>query len=308
MKDLRGFFFILAAALFWGFSATFAKFALTEKVGIVLIAQTRVTFSFLMIFGYFLLARPPVLKILIADIWRFAFVGVVGVAGSNFMYYTAIKEATVATAILLQYTAPIMVMGFAIVTREERLTIAKVGGALLSLAGCFLAVGSGSLALFEATAPGLASGAASAICFALFTISTKRLLHRYSVWTVTTYALGFASAFWFVLNPPWIVLQSSPPVPVWGGLIALAVASVLIPYTLYFSGLRYIESSRAIIASTSEPIFAIASAGLVLREYLQPVQVLGAMCIIAAIIIVKVYGSANTVQESERIAGGTDVA
>ena len=238
MKELRGFFLILAAAFLWGVSATFAKFALTDRVGIVLIVQTRVSFSFLIMLGYFLLTNPSVLRIQTRDIWRFVFVGVIGVAGSNFMYYTAIKEATVATAILLQYTAPIMVMGFAVVMKEERLTIANAGGALLALAGCFLAVGSGSFALLQATAPGVMSGIASAVCFAYFTVSTKRLLHRYSVWTVTTYALGLASAFWFVLNPPWTIVPSAPSTPVWGGLVVLAVTSVLVPYSLYFGGLQ----------------------------------------------------------------------
>ncbi|MDH3251465.1 MAG: EamA family transporter [Ignavibacteria bacterium] len=308
MKDLRGFFLILAAAFFWGLSATFAKLALTDRVGIVLIAQTRVTFSFLIIMTYFLLAKPSVLKIRVSDLWRFAFVGVVGVAGSNFMYYTAIKEGTVATAILLQYTAPIMVMGFAVATREERLTTGKVIGAFLSLAGCVLVVGGSGLALLEVAPPGFVSGVASAICFALFTVSTKRLLHRYTVWTVTTYALGFASAFWIVLNPPWTVLLSGPPAATWGALIALAVASVLVPYTLYFSGLQFIESSRAIIASTSEPVFAIGSAALLLGEHLQAGQALGTVCVIAAIIIVKLNGSAKAMQENHSIAGNTDAA
>ncbi len=308
MKELRGFVFILAAAFLWGVSATFAKFALTDRVGIVLIVQTRVSFSFLIMLGYFLLTKPAALRIQIRDIWRFVFVGVIGVAGSNFMYYTAIKEATVATAILLQYTAPIMVMGFAVVTREERLTIANAAGALLALAGCFLAVGSGSFALLQATGPGVISGIASAVCFAYFTVSTKRLLLRYSVWTVTTYALGFASAFWFVLNPPWTIIPSAPSAPVWGGLVVLAVTSVLVPYSLYFSGLQFVEPSRAIIVSTSEPVFAIASAALVLGELLQPVQVLGAMSIIAAIILVKFYGSSNAVRGNRTTVGGIDAA
>jgi drug/metabolite transporter, DME family len=93
--------------------------------------------------------------------------------------------------------------------------------------------------------------------------------------------------FWIVVHPPWDIMQENPSGETWIGLIIFALTSILIPYTMYFAGLQRIEASRAIIASTCEPIVAIGSAALFLNEHLQPIQFLGAICVIGAIFVVR---------------------
>jgi drug/metabolite transporter (DMT)-like permease len=298
MSGSRGFVFVLLAAFFWGISATYAKLVLTDHVSTTLLVQVRVTFSLFILICYFLVTNPRLLTIKPHDLWRFALVGVVGVAGSNFMYYFTIREGTVASAILLQYTAPIMTVAFAVIAGEERMTATKALGGSLSLIGIAMAVGGGGSVLTGQSATAFLSGIAAAVCFAFFTIATKRLLARYRVWTVTIYALLFASLFWIVVHPPWNIMQEHTSGETWIGLIIFAITSILIPYTMYFAGLQRIEASRAIIASTFEPIVAIGSAALFLNERLQTVQFLGAILVIAAIFIVR--------ERAERKRGGAD--
>jgi drug/metabolite transporter (DMT)-like permease len=287
MNGSRGFVFVLLAAFFWGISATYAKLVLTDHVSTTLLVQVRVTFSLIILVSYFLLTNPRLLTIRMHDIWKFVLVGVVGVAGSNFMYYFALREGTVASAILLQYTAPIMTIAFAVMAGQEKMTAAKALGGSLSLVGIAMAVGGDGGSLTGQPASAFLSGIAAACCFAFFTIATKRLLLRYRVWTVTIYALLFASMFWIVVHPPWDIMQENPSGETWIGLIIFALTSILLPYTMYFAGLQRIEASRAIIASTCEPIVAIGSAALFLNEHLQPIQFLGAICVIGAIFVVR---------------------
>ena len=51
--------------------------------------------------------------------------------------------------------------------------------------------------------------------------------------------------------------------------------------------MRYLSASRAIITATFEPIVAIVSAFVFLNEILAPVQVLGAMLVVLAIVILQ---------------------
>ena len=44
------------------------------------------------------------------EIGQCVLVGVLGIAASNYTYYFAIQQTTVATAIILQYTAPVFVL------------------------------------------------------------------------------------------------------------------------------------------------------------------------------------------------------
>lgn len=141
MKELKGYVMIMGAALCWGGSATTAKSLLNQQVDTLLIVQFRVTFSCLLMLVFYLLFKPRILRVNTRDLWRFALLGIVGVAGSNFTYYFTIKESTVATGILMQYLSPLLVMGYAAVAKEEEFTLYKLSAAVVSLLGCSLAVG-----------------------------------------------------------------------------------------------------------------------------------------------------------------------
>ena len=287
MNELKGYILVVVAAIFWGVSATVAKFLFNQHLDIDLIVQTRVTFSFLVLLVWYLLFRRDLLRVHLRDLYRFALLGICGVGGANFSYYFTIKESTVATAILLQYTAPLLVLGYATLSKEESLTPAKFIAAFLSLLGCFLAVGAYDAGALKLTPIGLVSGIGSVVTFAFMSIYIRHLVMRYSVWTVSIYAFGFASLFWLVVNPPWAMGASSIPGETWSTLFLLAIISVLIPHTAFFSGLQYLVPARAVITSTLEPVVAIASAAFFLGEVLDHVQVTGAVLVLVAIVLLQ---------------------
>ena len=287
MKELKGYMMVMGASLFWGGSATVAKFLLNRHLDTLLIVQTRVTFACLLLLPYLLLSKPGALRVRPRDLWQFALLGILGVAGSNFTYYFAIKESTVATAILIQYTAPLLVIAYAAYSGEEKFTAVKVIAATISLLGCFLAVGAYNFSLLKISPLGLVSAISSVFTWAFMNVYTRHLLSRYTLWTVMFYAIASASVFWLVIQPPWAIAGLDLTVDVWGGLIVLSIISVLIPHSLYFSGLRYVVASRAIITSTLEPIVAIVTAAIFLGEYLAFAQTIGALFVMGAIVLLQ---------------------
>lgn len=305
MREAKGYLMIMAAAAFWGVSATAAKFLLNRHVDTILIVQMRVTVSALILILFYLIAKPDLLRVRRQDVWRFALLGIIGVSGANFTYYFTIKESTVATAIILQYTAPLFVMAYTTVVGQERFTPLKLVAAILSLTGCFLAVGAYDTTVLKLPVIGLISGAGSMICFSFLGIYTRYLARRSNIWTMTVYSFIFASLFWLVINPPSMIVAQSPSGATWGGLVALAIMSVLIPHSLFFAGMQHVVASRAIITSTLEPVVAIASAAMVLGEFLRPTQVFGAALVVCAIVLLQMRrenGNAVTT------AGGVNAA
>lgn len=288
MKEVRGIIMIIGAAVLWGVSATGAKALLNRSLDPVLVVQSRVTFSIILLLLYFVLFRPAVLRVRWTELWKFALLGCIGVASTNFTYYFTIRESTVATAILIQYTAPLFVMLYAVWSKEERLTPIKLTAALLSLAGCFLAVGAYDRSVLTISSIGAVTGVASIIGFAFLTIFTRTVLRTHGVWTMTVYSILFASLFWLVVNPPWKIVAAGLDAQTWGALFLLAVFSLLIPHSLFFGALRWIVPSRAIITSTLEPVVAIVTAAIFLGEVLQPLQTAGAVLVIIAIFLLHV--------------------
>lgn len=299
MKDFKGYFMIAGAALLWGASATLAKILLNQQLDVLLLVQTRSTFSCIVLLAMFSVFSRQHLRIRFADIGRFAFLGIIGLAGANFTYYITIRESTVGTAITIQYTAPLFVMAYEVWKKEERYTAVKLIAALLSLSGCFLTVTGLDLSTMHISRLGMLTGIGSIVTFSVLTIATRHLLFRYSVWTVTLYSITCASLFWLVVNPPWRVLAQSPTPETWAALFVLAMVSVMVPNLLFSGGLRYIVPSRAVITSTLEPVVAIGTAAIFIGEVLSGVQALGALLVILAIIILQLRRENSVIVEPQ---------
>jgi drug/metabolite transporter (DMT)-like permease len=289
----RGYLYILGAAFFWGVSATVARFLITRQFDTLILVQMRITISCLILLPFFLAFRPRLLRVARADLFDFALLGIIGAAGSNFTYYFAIQETNVATAILMQYLAPVLVLAYAAATREEKLTPVKIIAGAVSLAGCFLAITGRDLSVVTLSPAGLASGIASAFCWGFTNVWLRRMVKKYHVWTCVIWSFIFASMFWLFINPPWTIVAAGYDAGAWGILALVAVISVLIPHSLYFTGVRYLTASRAIITATFEPVVAIATAALFVHEVPGPVQVAGAVLVLGAIAILQIKHEAD---------------
>ena len=281
MNRFRGYLMVLGAAASWGIAATGAKALLNQELHPFLLAQARVTISLGLLAGGLGITRPDLLRVKRHQLWRLALLGIVGMAGANVTYYITMRESTVATAILLQYAAPLLVMLYALISREERLTMSRVLPGLLAVGGCYFALGGWSAT--AVSAPALVMGILSAFCFGFLTVFTRHADQGLNTLTVTLYAIGFAALFWAVEMV--VTARQIPPLTpgTWGALVLLAVVSILIPYLLFFAGLRRIGPTQAVVCATLEPIVAIGSAALFLGESLTPPQIAGAAVVIAAI-------------------------
>ena len=288
MTSLKCYLCILGATLFWGVSATVAKFLFTQHVDTLVLVQMRMTLSCIILLAIFLLFRRDLLYVRLRDLYRFALLGIFGMAGSNFTYYFTIEQTNVATAILLQYMAPLMVLIYAAVSGDEELQFGKIAAVVVSLGGCFLAVAGKDFSLLHISRLGLISGILSAFCWGFTNVWLRRILKDYTMWTVLIYAFIFASIFWMFFNPPWKIAAVGYTAEQWQTFFLFAVISILIPHLLYFSGVRSLTASRAIITATSEPIIAIATAFIFLHENLMLVQIVGAVLVVVAIAILQI--------------------
>lgn len=283
MKSLKGYLLIISATLFWGVSATTASFLFKQQIDVIILVQMRMTISCFVLVMFFSLFKRDVLRVPIRNLYPLALLGIIGGAGSNFTYYYTIKEINVATAILMQYMAPLLVLAYAAIAKEEELTLPKVTAGVASLSGCFFAVGGTEVSFASLSQLGLVTGILSAVCWAFANVWLRRLVQRYNVWTVLIYAFIFASIFWMFFNPPWEIITANYTSDMWVTFFGFAVISILIPHSLYFSGIRYLTASQAIITATFEPIVAIVSAFIIVGEILSPIQMGGAILVLIAI-------------------------
>jgi drug/metabolite transporter (DMT)-like permease len=281
--------FVVLAVSLWGGSASLAKFLFQTRYDPLIITQTRSSLSFLLLAAYFLVVDRSVFRIRVGELYKFALIGIIGIAATNYTYYFTVKESTVATAILVQNVAPVVVMIYAVaVSREEELTGVKVVSLLLALCGCFFAVSGGSLSDVRLTGWSLLTAPASMLTYAFMLIFSKHTLRSYGVWTTLVGGLGFAAAFWLLVNPPWAIAEKGYGIADWGIFLGFAVASILLPYIFFAKGLKILEATTVGILTTLEPVIAIMVAWFTLGESINTVQVAGAAGVVGSVLLLQV--------------------
>jgi drug/metabolite transporter (DMT)-like permease len=236
--------------------------------------------------------------------------GTLGLAASNYFYYLAIQQTTVATAIILQYIAPVFVLLWMIGTRQQRATPQRIAGVILAVFGCVLAIGvvarisgapwvTGGTVKFNVI--GVVAALIAAVSFAFYNVYGRKLVAAHDRWTVITYAFFGAAAAWLLINPPWRIVAAQYSLGQYLFLVVFAVLSVLIPFSLYFAGLHHLDATRAIVTSCLEPVFAIVIAAIALGEGVNGLQVIGIVVVLAATVLVQVPERGKTATPLEPI-------
>jgi DME family drug/metabolite transporter len=264
----------------------------------LILSQTRTTFSLLVLLPVLLVLRGwQRLKLPGRDLAQCLVLGVLGVAVSNYFYYVAIQKTNVATAIILQYTAPVWLLLYVVARGRQKLSLQKVAAVGLAVTGIALVIGvvGGNANNFLRLNPaGLLAALLASFSFAFYNIVGHGVLTRYDRWRVLLWTLTSASAFWLFVNPPWRIVAVHYAGVQWAFLFVFSMISVLGAFSLYFLGLQHLEPTRAIITSCLEPVFSILLAAALLGEMMHSVQTLGIVLVLAAIVIVQLPSRADT--------------
>lgn len=296
-QPVRGYIYIAAATFFWGISATLGRAAFTGRlpglqqvnpIDPLILSQGRATFSFLVLLPILMLLRGRhSLRLPARDLGQLFLIGILGVAASNYFYYLAIQRTNVATAIIVQYTAPIWVLLYTVARRLQKPTLQQVAAVGLAVTGIALVIGLFGGGGLRLDAVGLFAALLAAFSFAFYNIGGHDILARRDRWIVLLYTTCSASLFWLVVNPPWRLIAAHYSAAQWLFLLLFSLLSVLAPFAFYFAGLQHLEPTRAIVVSCLEPVFSIVIAAIALGELMRPLQVIGIVFVLAAITVVQ---------------------
>lgn len=270
---------VAALAASWGLIAVIVrKVDLDAQV----LAFYRLLFAALtLLLAAAVLRRLPVLR-LERDRLRIAGLGVL-LAAHWFVYFAAIKLSSVAVAVLMVYTAPILIAALApLVLPETRSRVALV--ALVPAASGLALVALGGEGGAHVRPLALAAGLAAAISYAILVIFTKQIAMRVPVLAVTFWVYTIASA---AIAP--LLLVASRVVPTGRelpALLALGVVFTALSGYVYISLLRHVTAQAVGILSYIEPVSAALLAWALLEEQLSWQIVLGGALVIAGGLLV----------------------
>jgi drug/metabolite transporter (DMT)-like permease len=283
----RGYLYVVLAAVFWAASGSAAKFLFNSGITAFQLCQMRMTLSAVSVFIWLLIRNPRLLRISPRDLLYFLLLGTFGMAAINFTYLFAISKIHVAAAILLQYLAPVFIALHSAIFLREKLSRTTIVALIGALVGCYLVVGAYNLNILALNSAGILGGLGAALSFAWWSVHGEYGMRRYNPWTVMFWAMFFAAIEWNLIHPPLEAFTRAYAPIVWIWILYIGVIGTILPFGFYFEGINLIRSTRASITATLEPITAGLIAYIFLNEIMEPLQLLGGVLVIAAVILLQ---------------------
>ncbi len=292
-KQRLPYIYVLLGAALWGIIGLFIKELSQAGFSALQIVMLRVVSATVMLGCYLGLKNPRLLKIDLKDSMSFVGTGIFSTVFFSWAYFTTIEEVSLSIAVILLYTGPAFVVVLSRIFFKEPITSRKIGALLLTLLGCVLVVRVFPIGVEHISWYGILMGLGSGFGYALYSIFGKHALKKYHPLTVITYTFVFASAVMLPVSGVTISMSNLQSAHVWMNILGLGFFPTALAYYLYTMGLSMVESGRASIAATIEPLVATLLGVFVFNDVLSVFQVMGMLLVLAAVVLIQFKNTAT---------------
>ena len=275
---------ILAAAALWGAIGLWNRRLLASGLSPTTIVTVRNLGGMLLLSAIFTVKDRNVFRVRREHLKYFFGTGVISVVLFTACYFSCQKICSLAVASVLLYTAPSFVVILSAILWKEPVTVKKLTALGLTLVGCAFVCGLFSEDL-TVTATGILLGLGAGFFYALYSIFGRYALAHYDSMTVTVWTFLFAGPASLVFLRPAELAALTPSA--WLTAAGLVVFSTVLPYILYTKGLSQVESGRASIMASLEPVVASLAGVLVFGEPMGLLTAAGIALVLAGVIILR---------------------
>ncbi len=271
--------------MLWALLGVFSQRLLSAGVPATEVAFWRATLATPLFVAH--AARSRSLRVRPRDLPGLAGFALVGVTLFYASLNLAIDAGGVSLAFVLLYTAPAFVALLAAALLGEPLTKGKGTLVALSVAGVAM-VSAGGGAGVTPTPAAVAWGLTAGLSYSSYYLFGKWVLRRYAPATVFAYVMPVGA----VGLLPLVRFEAlGAGGGAWLDLVLMAVLSTYLAYFVYYSGLRTVEASRAVLVATLEPLLAAVLAAVLFGERLGALGVVGGALVLVAATLASLGGS-----------------
>lgn len=290
-----GYVYALCAALLFGTNGSVTKVIIEAGLDPAQLTLFRVSGTAVIAAVVLLLLNRGAFRVTWRQLALLAFLGVVGVALLQYTYAVAVSLLPVGITLLLEYTAVLMVALVAFFFFHERVR------ARLWVAIGFVLVGLAVVAQIWASELlpfGVLMALMAAVCLAIYFLLGEREVGKTSPMAVAFWTMTASAVFWGIFSGWWNIDPAifTTPVSLSGNLSALelpllvpllwnVVMGSFLPFFLSLLALKHLTATAAGVVASAEVIFAFIVAWLWLGEGLNLVQIVGAVVVLAGIIL-----------------------
>jgi drug/metabolite transporter (DMT)-like permease len=241
--------------------------------------------------------------------WRVLAMALVGVAGTQLVYFGALQRIPVGTAILIEYMAPLLLVAFAWATSRRMPKVVVLIGSVVALGGLVLVVAPGAKGALDLL--GLVLAVAAMVGCAVYYVVAARpsdglppVALAASGLVIGGVVLGLVGLtrvvpFTANLGPTQVFGRA---VPFWVPLLIVGVIATAIAYAASITASEMLGSRLASFMGLLEVVAATLYAWILLGEDLTIPQLIGGLLILVGIAFVRSEKTARVELEPAEFA------
>lgn len=276
------FLFIILASIFWGTSGLFVHFVAPFGFSSFQMTFIRSIIATLCIGIYLLIKDKTLFKTTKRELILFSLSGLSFFLTASFYFYS-MQLTSVSTAVVLMYTAPVLVMIFSVAYLGEKFTKIKCISVILMIMGCVLV--SGVIGGLKYNFLGILIGFLSGLAYSAYNIITKiQMKNNSHPLTAVFYCFLSATIIGFIVVKPYeipvyILSNATFTIPL---CIGMGICTCILPYFLYTFALKEIPAGTATTLGIIEPMAATLFSVIFLNEQLDIMSFTGIILILGA--------------------------
>jgi drug/metabolite transporter (DMT)-like permease len=282
-------FRLVFVALVWGVNFSVIKFALADfhPLGFTVVRFALAALFLLAV----MLENHESFAIERRDIFAIIRLGFLGITLYNILFMYGLKLTTAANSALLISLSPLFGALISAASGKERLTLRIVTGLALAMAGVVLIIRShyGEPSYSSSEFAGDLLTLCATLTWALYTVTAKPLLEKYSAVKVTAYSLAAGSFLLLplslngLINQPW----SSISLLSWAALAFASFIAAGVAYVFWYQGVKNIGVTRTMVYHYLMPFAAVLFAAFALDERITVLQYFGGAGILSGVYLVQ---------------------
>jgi drug/metabolite transporter (DMT)-like permease len=276
---------VLGSAAAFGVMPVFGKLAFDAGVGVSTLLLIRFAIAAPVLWAA-VAARGAFPRVPRAVLLKALALGAVGYATQAGLYFLALQRMDASVLSLILYSYPALVTGAAILLKREPASRLRVVALVTASAGLALVLVGAGAGTFNG--PGALLGAGAALTYTTYILVSDAVTTHLDPLPLAALVTTGAGASLAVVGFATGSVDLSFALDGWLWLTLAALVSTVSAIVLFFGGMSRVGPSTAAILSTLEPPVTVAFVFVVFGQGLGAVQLLGALAVLGAAVIVNV--------------------
>lgn len=218
--------------------------------------------------------------------WQLLLFSIVGMLGVQYSYMASISYGNSAVATLLQYLAPIFIVLYLIMTKQQPFLKLDALVIAATLIGSWLLLTNGQIGSLSVSTPAIIWGIISALTLAFYTLYAKTLLAHFSALVVIGWGMLIAGLVMNFIHSIWTVEPSLFNLNTNLALFFTIFFGTAIAFWFFFQSVGYLSAKETTLLGTVEPLMAILSSVLWLALPFSWIQAAGAALILGVVLVI----------------------